>query len=474
MLTGVEISLLVLAHILALIAACHVLLTKRDPRAALGWTVALVFLPVIGLIVYLVFGINRAHSRAEKIMRHIARVSSHYARVEEKVQPAALTLPEARNFDRLSSHLTGIALVGGNQITPLHNGDEAYPAMLEAIDQARDHVYLGTYIFNYGHAARQFITALAAAHKRGVDVRVLVDGVGSLYSWRKPLKILKRMGVKTTRFRPVTLFTPNFGINLRSHRKILVCDNIGFTGGMNIADGDLLNYEPQARGKIQDVQFRCLGPIVSELRRAFILNWSFCANEYLPLPPLAESMAGDCDCRVVVDGPGDDADALLDLICGAVNMAQKSILIMTPYFMPPQRLMAALRSAAQRGLSVRVILPGHNNLAYMSWAMERIMPELMRSGVRFWYQKPPFAHTKLLAIDGFYSLVGSANMDSRSLLLNFELEMEIYNVTFHDRLAAFMENTIARGTEARLEDLENAPLAVRLRNALVWLFSPYL
>lgn len=469
-----DIVALVIAHFISLVAAGHALLTKRDPRAALGWTAALIFLPVIGLVVYLIFGIGRAQSRAEKIMRRYSEISGKYARVEDSLKDMVLKSPEARDLDTLSRKLCGLPLCGGNEIVPLHNGDEAYPAMLEAIDAAKNHVFLGTYIFNYGVAAKKFISALDNAHKRGVDVRVLVDGVGSLYSWRKPVDILAKLGVRTTRFRPLTLFPPNFGINLRSHRKILVCDDIGFTGGMNISDGNLFKVDLARKKRIQDVQFRCRGPIVSELRRAFLLNWSFCTGEFTPLPDLDEPEQGTCACRVIVDGPGNDADALYDIICGAVNMAHKTVTIMTPYFLPPSRLRAALRSAGQRGVDVRVILPGHNNLAYMSWAIERILPELLRAGVRVWHQAPPFAHTKLLAVDGFYSLVGSANMDSRSLLLNFELNMEIYDKAFHDRLARFMLSTLAKGREVTLQELQTLSLPARLRNAAIWVFSPYL
>lgn len=473
-LSSLQICALVVTHSIALVAAGKAVLTKRDPRSALGWTAVLVLLPVVGLIAYLIFGISRAQSRAEKIMRRVADIAKKYAIIDDQIPTSELPDAEARILAGVAHRLTRMPLCRGNLIIPLHNGDEAYPAMLAAINKASRHVFLSSYIFNYGVAAEQFISALDAAHKRGVDVRVLVDGIGSLYSWRKPVDILAKKGIKTTRFRPLTLFPPNFGINLRSHRKVMVCDATGFTGGMNISDGNLLKLNPGARGKIQDVQFQCQGPIVGQLRRAFLLNWSFCTNEFSPLPALDETPKGPCDCRVVVDGPGNDADALNDIICGAVNLARKTVTIMTPYFLPTSPLMAALKSAGQRGVDVRVIIPGHNNLAYMSWAMERILPELLRAGVRIWRQASPFAHTKLLAVDDFYSMVGSANLDSRSLLLNFELNMEIYDRGFHERIAAFMLSTQQKGHEISLAELKARPLAARLRDAAVWMFSPYL
>lgn len=158
--------------------------------------------------------------------------------------------------------LTAQHLSVGDAITPLHNGDEAYPAMLQAINAAQDQVYLSTYIFNAGASATAFCEALAAAAARGVDVRLLVDGVGQLYSLRRPWKKLARQGVRVAVFLPPRLLPPNLSINLRNHRKLLVCDQTGFTGGMNIADENLTSGK---RGYVQDVHFCCQGPIVDQL-----------------------------------------------------------------------------------------------------------------------------------------------------------------------------------------------------------------
>ena len=467
------IALLVIIHLVALVFACQALLTKKDPRAALGWTAALVFLPVIGLIIYLIFGIGRAQSRAEKIMRKISGLERHFALNKVCNDRKDLGSEEANSLAWLAEKLSGAPLCSGNSLEPLRDGDEAYPAMIDAIEKAKKHVFLSTYIFNYGVVAQKFIKALVDAKNRGVDVRVLVDGIGALYSWRKPWKILAAQGVKTTRFRPPSLIPLRLGINLRSHRKLLVCDETGFTGGMNIADNDVLSLDPNKKNHIQDMQFRCEGPIVNQMIRAFLINWGFCSGEITDLPPIAAPASGPCHCRVIVDGPGNDGDALLDIICGAINLSRKSIRIMTPYFLPPAPLTEALRSAGQRGVDARVILPAKNNLAYINWAMERIIPDLLKANVRFFYQKPPFAHTKLMIIDGFYTLIGSANMDSRSLLLNFELNMEIYDAALHDRVSTFINSAMSGGEELTLTYFRNLSLPSKLLNSASWIFSPY-
>lgn len=498
-----ELALLAVFHLVSLVAAANALLTKRDPRSALGWTAVLVFLPVIGLIIYLIFGIGRANSRAEKIMRKLARITARYHSVHgAPAEFPPLPTEQERRMSRLGLAVAGEPICAGNSVEPLHNGDNAYPEMIEAIYEAKDHVYLSSYIFNYGHAAIAFIRALEDAHKRGVDVRALVDGIGALYSWKKPWRILARHGVPALRFRPPSLFPPNFGINLRSHRKCLICDSVGFTGGMNIADGDVEDIEafdrrileiqrkfgispapaeekawrsPAKRPPaIQDIQFRCEGPVVEQLRKAFLLNWSFCSGDLSFPPPSFSEKRGDCLCRVIMDGPGNDGDALNDLMSGVIELAKNSVTIMMPYFLPTPELTGALRGAAQRGVDVRVILPSQNNLPFMTWACHRILPKLLKAGVRVWHQKPPFAHTKLLSIDGFYTLIGSANMDARSLLLNFELDTEIYDKELTGKIMDFMNKRVENGMELTEAQLKNKPLLLKLRDSACWIFSPYL
>lgn len=470
-----KIVALTLSHLASLYFAGRVLLSKRDPRSALGWTAALVFMPVIGLVLYLVFGISRAESRAEKMMRREAALDRKYFIFQSSHAMPGADDRETHVLAGLGRRLTGLGLCPGNSVLGLHNGDEAYPAMLDAINRAESHVFLSTYIFNAGEVADQFIDALTRARGRGVDVRVLVDGYGTLYSLKKPWKRLAREGIKTARFRPIRLFPPNLGINLRSHRKVLVCDGAGFTGGINIADGNVSTLAKKHGIKaIHDMHFRFEGPVVNQLRGAFLLNWAFCTEHYTPAPPWQEAKAGDCACRVVVDGPGNDADVIDDLISGAVNIARSHVRIMTPYFLPSDELMAALRSAAQRGVAVWIVLPGKNNLPFMTWATMRLLPRLLEAGARVWMQPPPFAHTKLLAIDDFYCQVGSANLDSRSMKLNFELNMEVYDKDFNARIADFIDSKIPGSREIILRDLRCEPVWKKLRDSACWIFSPYL
>lgn len=470
------IILVIIIHCVALCFAPLALLRKDDPRSALGWTAVLVFLPVAGLFLFLVFGISRAESHAERIMRKMAHLDKKHAIFSSCAKLPQDVGQEEKVMEALGSRLTTLCLCAGNSVQGLHNGDEAYPAMLEAIASAREHVFLSTYIFNAGEAAEKFVAALVAARVRGVDVRVIVDGCGALYSRKKPWEILAAKGVSVARFRPFKLFPPDFGINLRCHRKVLVCDDTGFTGGINIADGNVLALaRKEGIPAIQDMQFRFQGPVVEQLRAAFLLNWAFCMHDDYRAPkPFKTERHGQCACRVVVDGPGNDADVLDDLISGAINIATRRVRIMTPYFLPSPQLLASLRSAALRGVDVRIALPAKNNLPFMTWATQRMLPPLLETGARVFMQPPPFAHTKLLGIDDFYCQVGSANLDARSMRLNFELNMEIHDQEFNGKLCDFIDSRLAAGKEITIDGLKARPCWKKLRDAACWLFSPYL
>lgn len=468
-----HIVLFLAIHSLSWLGVVHALLTKQDPRSALGWSATMLFLPLVGPLLYTLFGISRAQSAAQRMLHRIASHDPGYVHPPREPHRQHTIPPEAQLLEKLGHRLTARNLCGGNSITPLHNGNAAYPAMLQAIDEARHLVYLSTYIFSAGEVASSFCRALSRAAARGVDVRLLVDGFGgSFYSLRKPWAELARTPVQVARFLPLRLLPPRLCINLRNHRKVLVCDGVAFTGGMNISDAHVLRG---SRNDVQDMHFRCTGPIARQLLRAFMLDWGFACGSYSPLPemPIVEQ-GGGSHCRLILDGPDSDTDPLNDLIAGAISGARRSVRIMTPYFLPTSQLMTSLRSAAQRGLDVRVVLPARNNLPYVHWASFRLMPSLLRAGVRIWQQQPPFAHTKLLAVDGYYAQIGSANLDARSLHLNFELNMEVFDEHFHDLLAEHMDKAMQRGTEITLERLARRSLPVRLRDAACWLFSPYL
>ncbi len=485
-----HLTLLIFSYALSCWAVVHAVLHKNNPRAALGWVVLSVTVPGIGALVYFAVGIDRAESRAARLMRaaQLKVPQGHdalHGRQGSRRPPGHVRSQLLRhNFipmARIGKTLTGRPLSGGNAIKPLYNGDEAYPAMLAAIDKAESHVYLTTYIFTAGDVSKALCESLADAAERGVDVRLIIDGLGGrLYSLPRmpffggeayPWRSLRERGVQVAEFLPPRLWPPNFAINLRNHRKILVADNMGFTGGMNIADYHVRNHK---KFSVQDVHFLCHGPIVAQLCEAFLLDWGFCTNDYRTTHTYKENMCGDVLCRMVLDGPGSGKDPLHELLYGVMAAAQKSICIVTPYFLPTQACTAALKAAALRGVDVRIILPAKNNHFYVHAATMHLLPKLLESGVQILLQPPPFAHTKLLIVDNYYAQIGSANLDSRSLRLNFELNVECFDTSFARKMQLYFNKLAQRSMHYSLEDAQKTPFLYQLRNGIFWMFSPYL
>ena len=477
-----EVIVLLVMHALSWFVVVHALLHKRDPRAALGWIAAVLFLPLVGVLLYFSLGISRANSRAAKLMaralesagehrRLLSNGSAHPSSPQLSLQSA--DLPPRFFLAGVGERVTGRQLVGGNTLMPLFNGEEAYPAMLEAIRKAGSEIFLSSYIFNNGKVGRAFAGELASAARRGVDVRVLVDGIGSLYSLRSPWRGLHRQGVRVARFLPPRITPWHVSVNLRNHRKILVCDaSVGFTGGMNISDNHLVDM-PVSR-RVRDVHFWCRGPLVEQLRDAFLLDWGFVTGHYEELRTGCRDESGDCLCRIVLEGPGTSTDQLHDILCAVITGAKRRVCLMTPYFLPTHEMIGSLRAAALRGVRVDVLLPATNNLPYMHWATRHLLPQLLQAGVRVCYQPGPFTHTKLLLIDDMYAQIGSANIDPRSLRLNFEVNVEVFDTSFARRMKAFFDASFQSGKTVSSEELRGSPLPMRLRDAFFWLFSPYL
>lgn len=463
-------SLAILLLLISVTTALHALLHKRDSRSALLWIIICLFLPVAGPFLYLVFGINRAYRKVQKLsavaetsLSENPEITSHKKLDDHH---SALQL--------LGSNLTGLPVTDGNLVEILVDGEEAFPAMLGVIQQARHWIYLSTYIFEHKGIGDEFINSLSDAVKRGVDVRVLLDGVGSWYSRGKTKKLLIKEGVNVVSFISPKFFLPWVSINLRNHRKILLVDGQhGFTGGMNIRQCHLINTTKSSRAT-KDFMFRLQGPILKQIYQSFRDDWFYASGQKLVIQQLDESRSGTCQCRAITDGPGIHLDRLSKILIGAINNARTTITIVSPYFLPPQEITAAIQSAALRGVKVTLLLPERNNLPYVKWAMQNNLWQLLQYDVSVYYQPPPFDHSKLLIIDDQYCQIGSANMDFRSLRLNFELVVEIYDQEFGKKLSDCIEQYQHNAHKLTLAQLQNRPILIKIRDAFCWLFTPYL
>ena len=458
-----------LLHIvLAGAVTVHVLERKRDVAAAVAWIGVAWLSPIIGTALYFLFGVNRVQRRAYRAGR---RHSMGW--VDD---PATFLNPRHDHFaplERAIGFLTGRPPRLGNNVTMLRNGDEAYPPMLEAIAAATVSIAFSSYIFEADQTGFKFIEALKAAKARGVAIRVIVDGIGSGYWFSPAYQRLVEAGIPVARFMHTLVPWRMAFLNLRSHKKILVTDGSrAFIGGLNIADANLL--AANAQHPVRDMHFSVTGPVVTQIAEAFATDWHFCTGERLGgdtwFPSLTE--AGTAAARVITSGPDQDIYKIEFAMLQAIGCAQRSIKILTPYFLPDERLMSALVLAAMAGVAVDVVIPEACDHPFLDWAMRAHVGPLLRAGGRVWRAALPFEHSKLFAVDDGWSLIGSANWDMRSLRLNFELNMEVCCPQFGALVSGVIERRQANALT--LAELAGRPLPIRLRDSAVRLLLPYL
>jgi cardiolipin synthase A/B len=466
----------VLTLTIDLTAAAHVVLRKRDNRSAIGWVGIIWLVPILGVILYVLLGINRVQRKAVILRRGPSRLGREWARTPE--QMAQLETPEAahlRTFARMVGQLTDRSLLDGNEVTPLCNGDEAYPQMLRAIGEAKKSVTLASYIFDNDRAGKMFADALGAAVKRGVEVRVLIDDVGARYSFPSIEHLLRHSGVPMARFMPRSLPGRFAYANLRNHRKILVVDGKeGFTGGLNIREGHYLALKPAH--PIQDLHFHIRGPAVGHLQEVFLADWAFATGESLSGDSwfAGQEKFGPVLARGITTGPDGDLDKLKLALLGAIACAETSISIVSPYFLPDETLIAALNVAALRGVQVDIVLPGKSNLWLVQWASTAQLWLVLERGCRVWLTPEPFDHAKLMVVDRLWTLLGSANWDPRSLRLNFEFNVECYDPALACRLQDWIDKKISDAHRVTMNDINARKLPIRLRDGIARLLTPYL
>jgi cardiolipin synthase len=464
--TGATV-LSVLHLLLAAGVTGHILVHKRDPGSAVAWIGIAWLSPVLGSLLYVLLGVNRVRRRALTML------------VPRAAMPLAETLRDISDEDYLAAleysaqRITGRPAKSGNAIGILHNGDGAYPKMLACIEAARHSVALSSYIFRADAAGIAFIQALVRATRRGVEVRVLIDGIGGGYFWSSTYFKLRRAGVPVARFlHSIVPWRMPF-LNLRSHKKLLGIDGqFAFIGGLNIGAENLVNSQPVR--PVLDTHFSLEGPVVAQIIRTFADDWFFMTGERLvgerwfpALPPVGDSRA-----RAVTSGPDQDLEKIELIIMQAVGAARSSVKIMTPYFLPDERIITVLALAAMRGVEVDVILPANSNHPTLDWGARAHIGPLLAAECRVWTHAAPFDHSKLMTVDGKWCFVGSANWDMRSFRLNFELNLEVY----HSAVVQQVEELITQKQELRLSAaaLQKLSLPVMLRNNAARLMLPYL
>ncbi len=451
----------------------YILLERRPPLATVAWIVSLATLPLLGFLVYYFLG-PRSLNR-KKRRRVMARTSKR-----AKDQGAAPNRQSARETLGITGSRLAAVAAGTEQSPPLpatgvtlfDAGGTAYDAIIAAIAAASHHVHLEYYILNDGVVAKRVRAALIERAKAGVQVRLLLDGLGTsrLGNFLQPLR---DAGVSIARFGP--RMRPGF-VNFRTHRKIVVCDGTtGFTGGMNIDDC----HDETVVGVAEawrDTQVRVRGDAVAPLALAFLEDWQYATDIVLDgaeyLPPLTG--AGDKLVQVCASGPDAHPQSIHAVYFTAITTARERIWISTPYFVPDEAMQAALIAAALRGVDVRVLLPGTSDQPIVDAAARSYFPEFLAAGVVLHGYGPPALHAKTMVVDRDAAIIGTANLDNRSLKLNFEVVAVCYGTEFADEMATMFERDLTKSRQITAASLENRSIWSRLFEGAARLFSPML
>ncbi len=480
-------------HALTFVIICvHCLRSRREATSTLLWLFLSLSFPIVGPFLYVTIGIDRVPDKgfrktvtdekllAERKAREAdPRLLAYWRHLREAVSSQPPTPFGAELNRALNQLFPNHPLLGGNDVVPLVTGDEAFPQMFDAIRGATHHVHLQSFMICNDSVGRDLLDLLADKAASGVEVRVMYDRFGSTQAhfsgFFRPYRRVPNLEIiGWTQANPLKR---QFQVNLRNHRKIVVIDgHTAFCGGMNIKD---LNVTTNGRPPDRDYHFMVRGPAALELQYTFMRDWYFMTDydpkdllreEYFPeVPPGGEALV-----RVINSGPSSEMEVIADVFFTAIVAAQKQILVATPYFVPTRDIVRALRTAALRGVDVRLIVPEKNNHFYAGLAGRALYEELLEAGVRVFARQPPFMHAKALLVDDAFALVGTANLDVRSLRLNYETNLVVYDDGFVNRMKEIVLEDEALSRALRLETWRSRPAGQRCMENLAHLMTPVL
>jgi cardiolipin synthase len=459
------------------------IITRRLPvGVALAWLSVVLIFPYAGAIVYLLIGesrLGRQRGRRAAALRESYRGWAKSLRESHPTSTAELT-GAAGGLARLAEAALDSPPLAGNSVLLLRDGGEAFPALIRDIDAARQTCHLEFYIWDVGGVADEVVEALLRAAARGVVCRVLVDAVGSrTFVGSDRARRLRAGGVTLREALPVTLRRLLFvRADLRLHRKIVVIDGIvGFTGSLNLADPALFKRNAGV-GQWVDALARVQGPAVAALGAIFLQDWELETGEALPVPAReglpARPAGGRAVVQVLPSGPGERVGAIERILLTAVYAASRELVLTTPYFVPDETLLSALLSAPGRGVDVTLIVPAKVDSRMTHYASRAHQADLLAAGVRVALYRGGLLHTKSLAVDGQFSLFGSLNLDPRSLRLDFEVMLAVYDADFTAALRRLQQSYVDRSDWLDLVTCQSRSAVERFTEDAARLVGPLL
>jgi cardiolipin synthase A/B len=434
--------IMVLGYGLGILNAAHAVMHVRSSRGAVAWSVALITLPFITMPLYWIFSRNKFQGYAEALRRayvkHREDVHEAYEEIfQYKVEP----LPEWKTLQVLADEFKMLPFTGGNTVELLVNGKPAFDAMLEAIAAAKDYIFLQTYAIDDDEIGNRFKNALIAKANQGIRVFFLYDGLGSIELARSFVKSLRKQGIQVGAFKSTKGRGNRFQLNFRNHRKILIVDGeVAFTGGLNIED-QYLGKNPKL-SPWRDTHLQIRGAAVQCLQSVALSDWLW-AFKTIPEVNWQVTPSGNQSVLIFPTSPADRLHACTLFFVNVINQAQERLWIASPYLVPDDSVLTALKLAALRGVDVRIILPDRPDHLMVYLCAYSYYKELQAVGVKIYRYQPGFTHQKVILVDRSLASVGTVNLDNRSFYLNFEVSVLVTEQQFVQSIEAMLTEDLS-------------------------------
>lgn len=472
--------------LLIFLVILRVLYDTRSSTKALAYILFIVFVPVVGMIFYFSFGINYRKRKlyTKKIVEdepfrlHIHKKMNAHS---NEISNSGLIPDKNKTLTEFIRRAGSSPLTANNKVKLLLNGEEKFPELIKALENAKSHIHLEYYIYENDVTGNQIAEMLIKKAKEGLEVRFLYDDFGS-HGLTKPfIQKLKEAGVQTAPFYKIKWYALANRINYRNHRKIVIIDGyVGFVGGINMSDKYRNDLIPKNKLFWRDTHLMVMGQATSYLQYLFMCDWNFCSpnklvyNElYFPEIPLNNTIEDDV-VQIAASGPDSSQPVIFYSLLESISAAKKSIYITSPYFIPGESLMDALIIAIQSGLDVKVLVPGISDSKMVNAAASAYYTELLQYGAKIYKYNKGFVHAKTMVIDDDLAIIGSANMDYRSFDLNFEVNAMVYSKNITKELKEAFENDLKESVQIDEIEWLNRPKHIHLWEKIVRLLSPFL
>ncbi len=471
----------VLYLITVIFVAFLIILENRNPEKTISWILVLILLPFVGIIIYLFFGqqYRKTKMYSRKGLKDLEKLRNltmeQLDNLPEESYRFSKKLQSKRRLINLMLSNSNAILTNDNEIQVLRNGEETFPEIFKTIEQAKHHIHLEYYIIEDDKIGNYLRELLIQKAQEGIEVRLIFDDVGSWELKRKFIRSMLDAGVKVDCFMKVRFPMLTSRVNYRNHRKILVVDGtIGFVGGLNFADRYLDGVK--GIGPWRDTHLKVIGGGVTALQIIFMADWYFVSKEILKgeeyFHPF-QSGNGKL-VQMTACGPDSDWESISQAYFSAIASANEYVYISTPYLMPTPDIVTALKTSALGGIDVRIIVPGLSDAITPKWGTNSYIEELLEAGVKIYFYRAGFTHSKVIVADGIFSSVGTTNLDFRSLETNFEVNAMIYDEEIAQKLTSQFLDDQGKSELILLNEWRKRPRLNKIKESFARILSPML